>query len=240
MLLLTLFLAAAIPPSAPPRVMLWSWETPADLRFLRPDQAGVAFLAASFLLEGDRVRSRPRMNPLRTSTGTFLMATLRIETSSRQRPSYSDEQWRQLVDAISEVVKTNGVRAAQLDFDAPKSGRAFYRALGPAVRAKFGLEVFFSVTALASWCEDGDWLASLGADEVVPMLFRMGASGRAIRRRLLDRQFPVPACRSSIGLDPSEPGAAATGRGYQRIYLFIDWRRWNPDSLARMLKELDK
>ena len=232
-------MAAAIQASPPPRVMLWSWETPADLRFLRPDRAGVAFLAATFLLEGPRVIARPRQNPLRTSSGAFLMATLRIEISKRRAPSYSREQRRELADWIAKVVQATGVKAAQLDFDVPKSGRTFYRALIPDVRAKIGPDVFLSLTALASWCEDGDWLATLGVDEIVPMLFRMGPGGPAIRERLRKNgQFSSPACRASIGLDSSDPDAAALGKGHQRVYLFIDWRRQTPESIGRILKEL--
>lgn len=216
--------------------MLWCWESPADIRFLRPDQAGVAFLAASFLLDGDHVRVRLRRSRLRTSPGAFLMSVIRIET---QLPVYSRDQRHQLVESITHVVKTTGIKAVQLDFDAPKSGRAFYRALIPELRAKLDPGMFLSVTALASWCESGDWLESLAVDEVVPMLFRMGPAGPSIRGCLLNRgQFPSPACRTSIGLDPTEPGVPALRKGYKRVYLFMDWRRWTPENLKRMLKEL--
>jgi hypothetical protein len=239
MLPLGLLLAAAIQASPPPRVMLWSWETPADLRFLRPDRAGVAFLAATFLLEGDQVRSRPRQNPVRTSQGAYLMATMRIEISKRRKPSYSSRQRRQLADSIAKVVQATGVKAAQLDFDVPKSGRSLYRALIPEVRAKIGANVFLSLTALASWCEDGDWLTTVGADEIVPMLFRMGPGGPAVRERLRKNgQFSSPACRASVGLDSSEPDAAVLGKGHPRVYLLIDWRRQTPESIGRLLQEL--
>jgi hypothetical protein len=29
-----------------PRVMLWAWERPEDLRFIAPDRVGIAFLVA--------------------------------------------------------------------------------------------------------------------------------------------------------------------------------------------------
>jgi hypothetical protein len=236
--LLGLFLAAAIQAPAPPSVMLWLWETPADLRFLDPKRAGVAFLAASFLLEGDRVRSQPRMNPLRTSPGVFLMTTFRIETSKRERPSYSNEQRRQLAEGIAKVVKITGAKAVQLDFDAPKSGRAFYLALTPEVRARVGPRVFLSVTALASWCEEG-WLDGLSVDEVVPMLFRMGPSGASIRRRLWEAgRLPRRACQASVGLDPTEPDILALAKDHSRIYLFLDTRRWTPQGLELALKKL--
>ena len=236
---LFLLLLNAAQAAAPPRVMLWTWETPADLRFLRPHQAGVAFLAGTFRLEGEHVRVRPRMNRLRVAPGVFLMATMRIETSKVKVPSYSGGQRRELSESVRDIVKATSVPAVQLDFDAPNQARAFYQALIPELRAQLGPRTFLSVTALASWCEAGDWLDRLGADEVVPMLFRMGPAGPAIRARLQESgHLAVPVCRSSVGLDPDEPGSTVMAKRYQRVYLFVDLRHWDAQGIERILKEV--
>jgi hypothetical protein len=47
-----------------PRVMLWAWERPEDLRLVAPDHVGVAFLAGSIYLEQQPV-THPRAQPLR-------------------------------------------------------------------------------------------------------------------------------------------------------------------------------
>jgi hypothetical protein len=38
-------LAPPDPLPALPRLMLWAWESPQDLRFVKPGSAGIAFLA---------------------------------------------------------------------------------------------------------------------------------------------------------------------------------------------------
>ena len=60
------------PLSVFPRVMLWAWERPEDLRFVKPDAAGIAFLARTLWLDGNNVSARPRLQPLRFAPGTPL------------------------------------------------------------------------------------------------------------------------------------------------------------------------
>src|SRR5262249_668293 len=47
-----------------PRVFLWAWERPEDLRFIDLREVGVAFLAETVYLRGERVVVRPRMQSL--------------------------------------------------------------------------------------------------------------------------------------------------------------------------------
>src|SRR3989442_11847646 len=63
-----------------PRLMLWAWERPLDLRGLDAD-VGVAFLAQTITIAGDRVDREPRRQPLRVSPAARLLAVTRIETS---------------------------------------------------------------------------------------------------------------------------------------------------------------
>jgi hypothetical protein len=53
--------------AAVPRLMLWTWERPEDLRFLDPERAGVAFLAGTVRLTRGGIDFRPRLQPLRVS-----------------------------------------------------------------------------------------------------------------------------------------------------------------------------
>ena len=72
-----------------PRLMLWAWERPEDLRGADPRTAGVAFLARTLYLSGDNVGVRPRLQPLRVAAGTPLVAVVRIETTLGKTPTYS-------------------------------------------------------------------------------------------------------------------------------------------------------
>ena len=54
--------AAIITPSNQmPRVVLWAWERPVDLRFIDPRKAGVAFLARTIHLRGNEAVVRERL-----------------------------------------------------------------------------------------------------------------------------------------------------------------------------------
>src|SRR5579884_2097798 len=73
--------APADPLPALPRVMLWAWERPEDLRFIKPGSAGIAFLARTVWMDGDNVSARPRLQPLRYTPDTLLMAVVRLESA---------------------------------------------------------------------------------------------------------------------------------------------------------------
>src|SRR5215471_9488659 len=70
-----------------PKIMLWAWERPEDLSFIDPRQIGVAFLAKTIYLNGDKVESRPRLQPLSVPDTTALVAVVRIESRPADRRS---------------------------------------------------------------------------------------------------------------------------------------------------------
>ena len=217
-----------------PNVTFWAWERPEDLRFLLPDQAGVAFLAKTISIETVPANSsadsspsfavRPRLQPLRITPGTQLIAVVRIETPSAPHasfsfqqtqsvahsfPIFSDAQRALLASEIADLQSTPGVSAIQIDFDAPASAHAFYASLLQDVRRKLPPSMPLSITALASWCIGDPWLSQLPPgtiDEAVPMLFRMGPDAANVAKFLhSNSDFPVAACRGSLGLSTDEP-----------------------------------
>ncbi|HEV2387012.1 MAG TPA: DUF3142 domain-containing protein [Candidatus Acidoferrales bacterium] len=205
-----------------PRVMLWAWERPEDLRFLDPRRVGVAFLAGTIEIgefgEGTSISPdravvlRPRLDSLAVPQGTAVMAVVRIETPkdlwrrrgfSREGPGvtpqdsvYSGAQRLRVAGMIASMVRIPGVRAVQVDYDATESELPFYRRLLEGVRRRLPPDMPLSITALASWCLGGEpWLNSLphGAiDEAVPMLFRMGPGGPGVAS-FLESGAPFPA-----------------------------------------------
>lgn len=217
-----------------PRVMLWAWERPEDMRFLNTHEAGVAFLAGTIEIRSTAspghgegkpsVALEPRMQPLRVPPGTALMAVVRIETSndlwhhppgwrgsgsgSSATSLYSVEQRRRVVGMILSLAQLRGVHAIQLDYDATTSEQPFYRRVLMAVRRRLPPGMPLSMTALASWCVGDPWLDSLPAgtiDEAVPMLFRMGPDGSAVETFVESgHKFRVPACRDSLGVSTDE------------------------------------
>jgi hypothetical protein len=65
-----------------PRLLLWAWERPEDLRFIDSDHVGVAFLAGTIRLRAGATDYRPRLQPLRVSSQAKLVAVIRITDSA--------------------------------------------------------------------------------------------------------------------------------------------------------------
>lgn len=221
-----------------PRLVLWAWERPEDFTFL--DKAGqptgVAFLARTlYLREGD-VIVRPRLQPLRIPPQTALMAVVRIEPKRDGRLTLSDDQASHAAEEIATVAQLPRVTALQVDFDAVRSEREFYRQLLQHLRDKVPRSVTISITALASWCMDDDWITGLPVDEAVPMLFRMGVDrGNVLAFLSNNSEFKTGLCRQSLGISTDEP-LSNLPKG-KRIYVFNN-RSWSARSLAAVRQEV--
>jgi len=128
--------------------------------------------------------------------------------------------------------------AIQIDFDATRSQRAFYRDLLTDLRGRIPNSMPLSITALASWCIYDDWIAELPVDEAVPMLFRMGRDSGAIAAYLQrDGDFASALSRSSVGISIDEPAIAVpAGR---RIYIFSP-HAWTREEAAKAIAEIAK
>ncbi len=213
---------------AAPRVMLWAWERPEDLRFVDPRTTGIAFLAGTVRLAGERVAGAPRRQPLRTRRDARVLAVVRVEVDHRTPPVLDAAQ---AVAAAGAVARLAGPGPVQVDFDAAVSERPFQRRLLAALRARLPPGAFLSVTALVSSCLDGS-AARLGADEVVPMALRLGPEGPALRRRLARRPLPAP-CDRALGVATDEP-AVPRPPGV-RLYLFSP-RPWDRAALDAALE----
>jgi hypothetical protein len=199
-----------------PSLVLWAWERPEDLRFMRSDDTAVAFLAETIQLQDGEVHSRPRMQPLRVPGNAKLVTVVRIETN---HADLNRAQALESAAAIAHTASLPRVVAVQVDFDATLSQRTFYRDLLVELRRQIGPQKPISITALASWCMDDDWLAGLPIDEAVPMLFRMGAGTNEVATRLASgRDFREPLCRGSLGVSTDERWASLPGG--RRLYVF--------------------
>lgn len=209
-----------------PPVIVWAWERPEDLRFVDPQQTGVAFLAKTITLRGDKVFARPRLQPLQLAPGTKTVAVIRIETDRSDAPSLSPSQLQQ---TAREIRNSSVSSVVQIDFDATVSERNFYRDLLKAVRRDLPSSVSLSITALASWCAGDDWLHDLAIDEAVPMLFRLGVDAPGFQRRVQTGQpFESRMCRNAAGVSTDEPVKPPT---VARLYIFNP-KPWSKDSLT--------
>ena len=218
--------------SAEPRLVLWAWERPVDLREL-PTGVGVAFLAQTMTLSADSHVTAPRRHPLHVDPSTHLVAVTRVEA-----PGEVPER-REAVAAIAadiaRTIKLPRVSGVQVDFDARASQRQMYRHLLHEIRAALPPGAPLSMTALASWCLDDYWLDDLPVDEVVPMLFRMGPT-EDMHRRELETRAPARACRGAVGLSLDEPSGIFVRRG-KRLYMFNP-NAWTATSIRAAAEEV--
>lgn len=221
-----------------PNIILWAWERPEELSFIDPHEVGVAFLAKTLYLRGDRVVVRPRLQTLNVPQGTVLMAVARIEPGHSETPALSSGQQAKVVWAIVELTRIPGIAAIQVDFDAKVSERAFYRDLLYDLRRQLPESMALSITALASWCIYDNWLSGLPVDEAVPMLFRMGPDRYQVLLHLeAGGDFRPAVCRHSLGISTDEPMPKfPSGR---RVYIFHP-QAWSPAAARHIMKEVQK
>jgi len=222
-----------------PRIVLWAWERPEDLRNLDPNHFAVAFLAQTLVLKDDDVILKPRHQPLEVSPDTRLMAVTRIESAKQtgERAALSDAQKHRLISLVMRTRELENVAAIQIDFDAALSERDFYRRLLQDLRAQLPDSMPLSITALASFCIGDRWLEGLPVDEAVPMIFRMGADTGPVKNRLAaGNDFGEPLCRQSYGIALDEPLEMKFEKS-RRIYVFNS-RSWTADDLSSIQQRI--
>jgi hypothetical protein len=232
---------ATSPASSLPPVILWAWERPEDLTFLDADRYGVAFLAQTLVLQNDEVVFRPRRQPLKVSPATKLIAVTRIESIKirGERAALSAAQADRLVSLVYKTLELDNVSAIQIDFDATKSEREFYRRLLVKLRQSLPNHVALSMTALASFCVGDRWLDGLPVDEAVPMIFRMGLDNRKIKSFLAaGNDFKEPLCQKSYGIAVDEP-LEMTFESGRRLYIF-NHNAWAATDLPELKRGVEQ
>jgi hypothetical protein len=213
-----------------PKVFLWVWERPENLKFLNPDEAGVAILAKTLTIGGRLITSRPRMQPVNLRPDTVAMAVVRIET---EHLDPSQELLDKTVEEILKTAESTPSKGIQVDFDALESERPFYRKLLEKLDEQLPSNRPLSITALASWCLYDDWISNLPVDEAVPMLFRLGKDETNVKRYLrTGHEFRPAISQSSVGVSMDElPADLPRGR---RIYIFNP-SPWTEESVRQAL-----
>jgi hypothetical protein len=185
--------------------------------FLAADRVGIAVLAGTIQVGGGHLGCLPRLQPFHAPSDAQVMVTVRIESSASPLPSA-----KSVAQCALSWSEMPGMRALQIDFDARRSERSWYRDVLTELRLRLPASTPLTITALASWCEQDGWIRDLPIAEAVPMLFRMGP-GEVWNRR----DFDVPLCRSSVGVATDElPARIPPGR---RVYFFHP-SRWTEDA----------
>jgi hypothetical protein len=221
-----------------PRKILWVWERPEDLRGL-PGGVGLAVLEATVRLGAGGVRVVPRRQPVVLPVGAVRVRVVRIEAAAAflahpEDRALTERASEQVGELIAEVGQEAGTAAVQIDFDARRSEREFYRRLLTRARKRMPEAVPLTMTALVSWCSADDWLGSLPVAEATPMFFRMEPDRRRLVASGDEPEFRVrePLCMGSVGVSTGEPWPG--GLAGKRVYVFAE------NGWARELKNLSR
>ena len=224
--------AIALAASAPPAGgVAWMWD---GAQVPRPLPAEIAPVVDQYLFRGTQVLRRPGHPPRGLPATVRVTPVVHVEMSVVRPPLDIDAHASLVVDAVVRAARRSTSGWVQLDLEAHPSQRAFYRRLVGDVRAALPPGIRLSVTALAWWCRSTEWLDGLAADEVVPMFFRMGRDGSALRTILIENPDRLHGrCRGeAVGFALQEPFPDATVARFRRTYWFDNrhWRSPLPDS----------
>lgn len=223
--------------------MLWAWERAEDLSYVDARRVGVAYLAQTITLSGDRCGVRRRVQPLHLPDGAKVEAVTRIEIDPARQPACTPQQRQIVVDNIVKVARRYKVSAVQIDFDARENERQFYADLLNELRPQLPAGVGLSITALVSWCLYDRWLATLPVDEAVPMMFRMGRDhGKVLVHFRNKRDYAHAICNESLGISLDEPQVNAVMKQLlarqsapPRVYVFSP-SRWTREAALRAVQ----
>lgn len=215
--------------------VLWAWDRPEDLRFLKGRRdVAVAYFAADIELHEQHIVARRRGAHLRLAQDTPRFPLVHVRNARGRRPKGGPDQVAQLAEAI--VSARRDADHLQIDWEAPATVRGFYAEVIAAVRRRLPAGAKLSATALVSWCQGDRWLDGLPVDEVVPMFFRMGPNGELYWRRHIDPKSGArPPCDGPFGLALDEPRRPPPRAG--QIYLFNP-RPWREGDLSDFIQRL--
>jgi len=198
-----------------------------------------AVLVESLVLRASGVERGGRQQSLALPAGARLMSVVHIEAAADAPADFTPVQREAVLAAVRRHAGTAAAGAGllQLDFEAPPRQREAYRALVAAAREALPANVRLSVTVLAHWCTQGDWLDRLSADEVVPMLYRLGAHADDWRRRFEQGDTRLARrCRGpALGFATNDPPPPALLVRAARPYWFDEAAWSNPSRPPRHL-----
>lgn len=217
--------------AAPSRLTVWAWERPEDLRFLPPDvQIGVQ--TGFVVLSGDRLIARGRRFALLARSAQVTTALVHVQIDPRAPLVWTPHLKARTVAAVLHFALAAPARRVQVDFEVRASQRRVLLDVLDGVRAGLPPQTLLSMTAIASWCDTENWIAAAPVDEVVPMLFRMGSGGAALKARLAQGgDFVDGRCRSALAVSTDSPiTRAPPGRA---VYLFNPGS-WTPEAFRRI------
>lgn len=212
-----------LPPSARSADIAWVWyssDAPSGFEEF-------AVLADTLLFTGERIETRHRLRSLWLPPRSSVTPVIHVHQDAALPPRLGPRHAEAIVAAVDKAAQRSTSHWVQLDFEALDSQQAFYVALVKGLRARLPATIKLSLTMRAAWCDKPALLASLEADEVVPMFFRMGELAPDYRERLIGspERFAVRCRQAAAGFARQEAPPKTVAARYQRRYWF-NYRNW--------------
>jgi hypothetical protein len=225
-------------------IIVWVWERSENLYFLKDKNVSFAYLAGTVTKTNNELVFYPRRQPLRIPDNRQTISVVRIEDKSDNH-ELSDKD---LVDVSEFIVKSciekKSNISCQIDFDATESQTDFYKKLVVNVKNKLPKEMKLSLTALVSWCTNGEsWFKDLPIDEAVPMFFRLGKDENVYWQKIEKGELKLnQICQKSIGIATDEPLPNKTYLQNKPIYIFNSdyWSTANWDIMKSTLQKINE
>lgn len=224
-ILLILSIAALISYSSvsPQENVVWVWDgasPPTSAKY-------IALVVDHLLLKDTSLLHRGRKTTPQLKANVQITPVVHVEVDLINPPSVPDQYKEEIVSAVLSAAEVSTSGWVQLDYEAPPSHKALYKSVVKEIKRELPTNIKLSVTTLAWWCSADKWLNDLGADEIVPMFFRMGKDTDKIRQILTESpQSLSPACQNkSAGFAIQEAPSQIMLKRYHRIYWF-DYDGW--------------
>lgn len=220
-------------------IVLWVWERPENLYFLKDKNVTFAYLSGTVTKTNEGLVYYPRRQPLRIPDNSKTIAVVRIEDKS-DKYEFSNQD---LLDISEYIVRSCQEKetnlSCQIDFDAVESQTDFYKKLVISVREQLSKDIRLSVTALVSWCTSNNpWFVDLPLDEVVPMFFRLGKDENLYWQKIKDGSLKLNlVCQKSVGVATDEPMPNKVYLENKPIYIFNNVY-WSPANWAIIKSEI--
>jgi hypothetical protein len=204
-----------------PKEFWWYWDRPAEQLPAPAPGVGAAVLVTHVIFSGQGYAVQPRRSPLRLPYGVATMPVIHVEVDPARPFAANAAQSDALRAAVLDATRRGSSTWVQLDFEARRSQREFWRTAVHSIKAALPSGVRLSVTALASWCYGDRWIGDAPVDEIVPMYFRL----KQARHDYIVRSaagVSEPLCASAYGVADDEPAWSVALPG--RRYVFLGQR----------------
>ena len=189
-----------------------------------------AVLVESFVLHHEGSERLPRLRALALPPGMTVTPVVHVQSAPDSGNRFAEAQRRAVFEAVDRHAHESTSGWLQLDFEAPARQRDDYVALVHDIRIRLPRRLRLSVTVQANWCAQADWLARLDADEVVPMLYRLGPDAARWRARWTDPRSGLSArCLAGASGDSIQETSAPRRTGDTARHYWFNESNWSPN-----------